>query len=564
VRVKQVSFTVVSLLVLTACARAAPGPRLNEPADSGAQSLAGRVLTMAVRHEPTDFSPKIAQAAAGGSIKPLLNAGLVLVDDEEASRLQLAERLPQLNTDTWRVFPDGRMETTYRLKPDLAWHDGAVLTADDFVFAWQIYRHPGLGTFSPKPQDRIDEVAAPDPATVVIRWSSIYPDAGILNQEDFPALPRHVLAESFAAFEADGGKREQFLNQPYWTTEFVGTGPYRFERWEPGATLEVRAFDRYALGKPAIDRIVVRFMSDENSVLTSMLAGQVQLCYQYCLRFEHAQVLQREWSPGQAGSILLAPNAGTFVLIQFRPEYQKTPALLDSLVRRALVHAIDRQALLDGLFEGTGTVPFSHIPPDRAYYRALEPTLGKYAYDPRRSEQLMNEAGLTRDREGVYADETGQRFQPDFTALAGAASERAQAIMVDTWRRAGIETRPTILPNAQVRDGQARHTFSGLGWSVGGAEEAFTSEQIGTPGNRWGGSNRGGWSNAEYDRLWGLYNTTLDSIERDRQLIRMAQVVDEQLPIFILYFNYSVVAHIAAISGPRARTLWNVHEWQIR
>jgi len=520
-------------------------------------------MTMAVRHEPTDFSPKIAQAAAGGSIKPLLNAGLVLVDDQEASRPQLAERVPQLNTESWLVLPDGRMETSYRLKPNLGWHDGAALTADDFVFAWQIYRHPGLGTFSPKPQDRIEEVAAPDPATVLIRWTAIYPDAAILNQEDLTPLPRHLLAEGFAAFEADASRREQFLNQPYWTSEFVGAGPYRFERWEPGATLELRAFERYALGKPAIDRIVVRFMSDENSVLTSMLAGQVQLCYQYCLRFEHAQVLQREWGPAQSGTVLLAPNAGTFVLVQFRPEYQKTSALLDPLVRRALVYGIDKQALLDGLFEGAGTVPYSHIPSDRAYYRALEPALAKYAYDPRRSEQLMNEAGLTRDREGLFADSVGLRFQPEFTALAGAASERAQAIMADTWRRGGIETRPAILPNAQVRDGQARHTFSGLGWSVGGGEEAFTSEQIGTPSNRWGGSNRGGWSNPEYDRLWGLYNTTLELTERDRRLVRMAQVVDEELPVFILYFNYSVVAHIAAISGPKARTLWNVQEWQL-
>src|SRR5439155_9854235 len=120
------------------------------------------------------------------------------------------------------------------------------------------------------------------------------------------------------------------------------------------------------------------------------------------------------------------------------------------------------------------------------------------------------------------------------------------------------------LPNAQVRDLQTRHSFTGIGWAVGGGEQVFTSEQIGTPANRWGGSNRGGWSNAEYDRLWEAYNTTLEPSERDRQLVRMAQIVSEELPIFILYFNYGVVAHTPEVSGPKYKTLWNVHEWQVR
>jgi ABC-type transport system substrate-binding protein len=109
-----------------------------------------------------------------------------------------------------------------------------------------------------------------------------------------------------------------------------------------------------------------------------------------------------------------------------------------------------------------------------------------------------------------------------------------------------------------------RHTYSGIGWAVGGSEQVFASEQIGTTSNRWGGSNRGGWSNAEYDRLWEAHNTTLAPAERREQLVRMAQLVSEELPIYILYFNYTVVAHAGQLTGPRSKTLWNVHEWALR
>jgi ABC-type transport system substrate-binding protein len=70
---------------------------------------------------------------------------LVLNDDRESPTPYLAEALPTANTDTWRILPDGRMETIYRLRPSLTWHDGAPLTAADFVFAWRVYATPELG-----------------------------------------------------------------------------------------------------------------------------------------------------------------------------------------------------------------------------------------------------------------------------------------------------------------------------------------------------------------------------------------------------------------------------------
>src|SRR5436309_1930901 len=74
------------------------------------------------------------------TIKAMFDASLAVLDDKALPRPRLAETLPQLNTDSWRLLPEGRMETTWGLKPNLAWHDGMPLTADDFVFGWNLYR----------------------------------------------------------------------------------------------------------------------------------------------------------------------------------------------------------------------------------------------------------------------------------------------------------------------------------------------------------------------------------------------------------------------------------------
>src|SRR5205085_2800972 len=173
--------------------------------------------------------------------------------------------LPQLNTDSWKVFPDGTMETTYRLRPNLVWHDGAPLTADDWVFSRQVYNNPEVGQASSVPFKAIANVEASDERTILIHWNQPYAAAGALQSLGqsgpigLPPLPRHLLS---AALESGA---QALINSPYWTMEYVGLGPYKLDRWESGAFMEVSAFDRHALGAPKIQRIKVQFMSDPNA-----------------------------------------------------------------------------------------------------------------------------------------------------------------------------------------------------------------------------------------------------------------------------------------------------------
>src|SRR5439155_17388641 len=122
------------------------------------------------------------------------------------------------------------------------------LSSDDFAFAWRLYTRPSLGVAS-QVLSLIDEVGAPDPRTVTIRWRQPYPDAGGMRME-FQPLPRHLLGDAVETSDPDA-----FATLPFWTADYVGVGPYRVSRWEPGATLEAAAFDSHALGRPKIDRI---------------------------------------------------------------------------------------------------------------------------------------------------------------------------------------------------------------------------------------------------------------------------------------------------------------------
>lgn len=563
-------------LALLACTGPAPstGDRAAPPAaeDPGAAAT-GRTLVGGYRFEVNDLCPKITGSNSPAGTKRLFNADLALIDSAGAPRPYLAEELPRLDTDTWRVFRDGRMETTYRLRPGLTWHDGHPLGAEDFVFAWRAYTAPGLGMFPTTPEDQMEAVIAADVRTLVIRWRTPYPDAGTLVHGQLNPLPRHILEDLFTAFAQDPTTVDAIARHPFWSTEYIGAGPFRLERWQQGAAIEGAAFDGHALGRPRIDRVILRIIPDENTILTNILAGTVHYTTNLSLRFEHAMVLRREWEHSRQGTVLMSPNTPATIMVQFRPEFQQTPALLDVRVRRALAHTIDRQALNDGLFDGQGAMGEALVPPRMPYTAEAERAITRYPYDLVRAERLMNEAGFSKDRDGSFVNTRGERFRPDFRVNAGTEWERAQAILTATWQRGGFEVQPSVLPSVLTRDPEANHRFSGIGQRVvGGGEQMWaqlTAAEIGSPEDRWRGQNRTGWSHREMERLWAAYTTTLERPERDRQIVQMTRLVSEHLPLMMMYYQVIVNAHVAALRGPEEGTIstlshWNIHEWELR
>src|SRR5579862_6930051 len=164
----------LSVMTITACAgpQAAQAPASGQPA---APAVVNRPLVIQTRGEPIALALRAFQTVGGGSYPHLVLNATFDDQDEQGNPIPiLPEALPQLNTDTWKVFPDGSMETTYHLKPGIVWHDGTPLDAADFVFAWQVYSNPASGGASIAPVGEMAEVTAPDSRTVVIRWRRLY------------------------------------------------------------------------------------------------------------------------------------------------------------------------------------------------------------------------------------------------------------------------------------------------------------------------------------------------------------------------------------------------------
>lgn len=552
--------------LLLACTPASPGPASPSP---GEPSTPQRTLVMAFRLELQSLSSRAPfEVLANRDPTSMFNADLSLRDDRGVPVPYLAEALPQLDSESWQVFADGRMETTYRLRPNLTWHDGMPLSAEDFVLGYQVYSSAGVGQAFQPPFVAMEAVETPAARTLVIHWKRPYPDAAHLTGRslNLPPLPRHLLETPFANESV-----ESFLSHPYWAREFVGAGPYRLANWDPGAFIEVAAFDAHTLGRPRIDRIKLVFIPDPNTALANMLSGQVEFGLA-AVSLAQSVTLKQEWDAKQGGVVFYQPSTWQALTPQFRPGFTSPRALLDARVRKALAHAIDRPALNDAITAGIALEADYILPPNSAWGREVQRGAVKYGYDAQRSEQLMRDAGFEKGRDGIHTGPAEGPFRMEVMAGAGDGALVAAAL-ANGWEQAGFKITQRVIPPALQLEPETANSYPGVSLVTQLAEERTVVNvvpgNIPMPENGWRGGARVSWTHPEYTRLVEQFSSTLDRAQRGEQMAQMVRLFTEDVAAISLSFPARSVTVAASLTGPRdtapeAYVFWNIHQWELR
>jgi peptide/nickel transport system substrate-binding protein len=449
----------------------------------------------------------------------------------------------------------------------VVWHDGTPFTADDVIFSWQVNRDPDVANANSETATLITEMRSDGPHGVIAQWSTVYPYADRLSDRELVIVPRHLLETSYR------DAKESFLLQPYWSTAYVGLGPYRITRWDRGSTMELSAFDRYFLGRPKIDTIRVQFIPDTNTMMANLHAGAIQTVLPPGGPTpEPGLLLKQAWESSGYGSVLVYPLRWTFLEAQKRSTAQPAD-LADARVRRALLHALDRTELARAVFGEYGTVADAWVQADEPRARVVGDALSRYPYDVNRALALFAEAGWQRGADGML-EKAGQRF-----AVTVRGDEHISAIVASSWRTTGVLAEYDTLPPQLARDRAARASFTGFDVNTGPTSilnvgPKFASTDIPAPENQWTGLNRGGYVNPQWDRLVQAIAVTLEEprrLEMERQMVR---IFTTDLPALPMYFGLELVPVGGGLTGvqpirgsPHVGVIlhtWNVHEWDVQ
>ncbi len=527
-------------------------------------------VVAAIMGDPTTLSQKLNAAGAGSipgadALEQIVNAGLALVDGHGTLIPQLAEAVPSVDNGLWTVEPDGRMQTTWRIRAGARWHDGTPFTADDLVFTLGVGQDRELAIFRDIAFDAIERIAAPDPQTVVVQWATPFIEADTLftTVRALP-LPRHLLEPAYQT------ARDTFPELPYWSQEFVGTGPFRLREWARGSHMIGDANEQYVLGRPRLDTVEVRFIPDANTLVASILAGSVELTLGRNLSLETAIQTRDRWSAGKM-------DVGLKSWIALFPQFlNPTPATLtDVRMRRALLMTIDRQQMADSLQAGYTPVAHALFAPGTAEYAAVEPAIVRYPYDPRQTAALLGELGYQPGPDGAIQQPSGQRLSIEIRTIAGDdIIEKMTFAVAADWQRSGIGTEPLPIPIQRVRDREWRATFPGFELLRQPNDPSSVtrahSSQIPLPDNNYTGNNRSRYRDPAFDSLLDRYLTTIPKPERNVIMAEIIHHMTDQLVWMGLFYNVEAtmiadrIQHAAANNAAATTQAWNAHEWDVQ
>ena len=517
--------------------------------------LAGRETNSFGTHGRTDTEQQV-----------MVDAGLAGQNPATLERFPwLVEDLPSVKKGTWKIdYQKKTMVTVYRLRSGLRWHDGKPYTSQDFRFGWEVHRHPDFPIRETLVPSLMEKVETPDERTIVIHWNKLYNEANTLYKV-VRAWPRHILEDTFRA-----GDMKALARHPYWNRQFIGMGPYRLADWGGGKQIVLEANPYYALGTPKIDRVVWRIVEDSNAGLSSVLAGEPDLTLRQALSLDGAMVLKEQWEAHDKGRVLITP-----VTFRWLNLSGNNPLFNDVRVRRALLHAIDREGLVKTIFKGLVPVNYFPLSPARKSYKRADAAAAKYEYNVTKARQLLADAGWKPGADGILANTRGERMEFEFRAEAGnRTDEQTQAVIIDAWKKLGIQCKANNMPQRLLNSEEYRNRWPGaaLGGMSSAVEEwveRFHSSYTPTEENRYATQAVSLWRNAQADAIMDQLNSIISDDREVELQVEFVKLYTRDLPYLPLYYTPEILAVKKGVSGitPRIETggananTWNIHLW---
>lgn len=414
--------------------------------------------------------------------------------------------------ESWEVSEDG-LEYTFNLRKGVKFHSTPYFTptrdfnADDVIFSFDRQRltdSPWYEYTAGISWEYFNGMSMPDLIKEIVKVDD-YTVKFMLNRPEAPMIANlamdfaSILSAEYAAQLEASGTKEMLAQQP------IGTGPFQFVAYQQDAVIRYGANTSYWAGKPAVDDLVFAITTDAAVRRQKLEAGECHVMPY----------------PAPADVAALSANANITVMEQQGLNvgylaYNTQVAPFDNAkVRKALNMAIDKNAIIDAVFQGSGVVAKNPIPPTMWSYNDA---IVDDAFDPEGAKAMLAEAGVSDLKMEIWAMPVQRPYNPNARRMA----ELMQADLANI----GVEVEIVSFEWGEYLARSKEMDRKGavlLGWTGdNGDPDNFLAVLLGC--DAVGGGNRAQWCNAEFDGLIQKAKVVSDVAERTK-LYEEAQVV---------------------------------------
>jgi peptide/nickel transport system substrate-binding protein len=415
---------------------------------------------------------------------------------------------------------------TCAIRDGLKWSDGQPLTSEDIAFTYQFVMDNKIPQYkSDIPSD--STFSTPDPTTFV--WTTEKPSYAPMLPQWVYIVPKHV----WAPYDGKDLKEIRSVKQ----TPAVASGPFILTSWTPGQGWVMDRNPYYWGPTPALDRIEYNVYTNQEAMVTALKNGEI----------DAADGLE----PASINSLTGVPNVTLQKVVsdwwlnlafnfggQPSSDYTPMPALHDIKVRQAIEMAIDKNAIVNKVYQGAATVGDTIVRPASAFWHLDIPADQEFPYDPVAANQMLQDAGyVDTNNDGIREDpNTHQPLTmsiPASTDTTGA--EQAGELIVGFLKKIGISVDLKPSTDAKMNDYWYSGNFDAYIWYWSGNPDpnyqlfVFTSEQCGA----W---SDGCWQDKHFDKLYEEQHTMMDQTARQSVVQEAQQYEYEQVPGVVLAY----------------------------
>lgn len=529
----------------------------NNQGDSDEPKEGGSV-TIAFPSEPGNLNPMIWATTSDTNITHMIFDSLVIPNNE----LKMVGSLAK----DWEVSEDGKTYT-FHLQENVKWHDGTPFTAKDVAFTfnaiarpeydagayWRVEPVVGAEEVHAGKAQEVSGIKVIDDLTISFTTKERY--APFISGLFIGILPEHILKD---VSPADWAKND-FNRNP------IGTGPFKFVKWETGQYIELEANKDYFKGAPHLDKIVARF-GDANTMLAAVLNKEVDITSVPIAEVD--SVLSVDFA-----SIKLQDNLSTYYIgFNARNEHFK-----DARVRKALAHAIDKVTMVETILGSYG-YPINDIYPSKHW--SHNPNLPTYQYDLEKADQLMQEAGYSKNSKGIY-EKNGKELSFTLEVPTGKKEREQSATMIkQNLEEFGVKVElrnqdfPTLVTKLlpKTPDGKQREVTADdfdayiLGFGIEADPDEYRS-YFGSAYMPPNGYNFCGYSNPEVDKLLEQQAHEVDFEKRKEITWELGRIFAEDeiwIPLYEQSDPYIVNNRVAGFEPDFRGVTFNAKDWSVK
>jgi peptide/nickel transport system substrate-binding protein len=534
---------------------ATEAPATEEPTEAATEPAANEgIAIISYVQQPTTLSPLYSTQWFSSITREFFLKTLWSFDPDNTPIPEIATEIPSV--ENGGMSEDG-LTLTVNLRDDVTWSDGEPVTANDFVFTYEMYTSDSNAVSSSYPYDPyVASVEAPDDHTLVVTFTEPFAP-WLTTIFAGGVLPEHVLRP---VFEADGT-----LDNAEWNTApTVGVGPFVFTEWEADSHMIFEANPNW-INPPQLQQIFIR-MADDAAQEVAILAGDADIGS--FLDWSQADTINNS---GVATFVTQPSGYVEGWYLNFDPETAH-PAMLDVNVRKAIVHATDRQKIVQDLLGGLTEVANTYWATTPPYE---DPSIEPYAYDPEEANRLLDEAGWVDSNGDGTRDKDGVELVLRYIANQRQLRKDVQAVVQQMWAEVGIGAELVNYGDDffnSYADGGPQATgqydiaeYSDIASYPDPDASKFLCTSIPGPDNP-EGDNWQGYCNEEVDALFTQQATETDLEARKQLFFQIQQIMHEDVVWVGLWKDpdlWSVSNRLQGVRLSGATPFWNAHEWTI-